>query len=91
MKQESRIVKRILDWLNDQPETKAIKIHGSQYMEAGTPDIYCCFRGHPYFFEVKTPSGHVSKIQEKRMEEWEDAGVSCYVVRSLENVQEVIR
>lgn len=91
MKSESRIVKKILDWLNDlDGGVKAIKIHGSQFMEAGTPDILCCMDGVIYWFEVKTEKGSVSKIQEKRIDEWREAGAKCHVVRSLADVQEII-
>lgn len=91
MKPESRIVKKILAYLNGLDNCKAIKIHGSPYMEAGTPDVLCIYRGAPIWFEVKAASpGKVSDIQRRRLEEWSTAGARCAVVYSLSDVMEVL-
>jgi hypothetical protein len=33
------------------------KVHGTETMMAGLPDIICCYRGHFIGFETKTPEG----------------------------------
>jgi hypothetical protein len=39
------------------------KVHGSETMMAGLPDLICCYRGLFVAFEVKTPTGTVSPRQ----------------------------
>lgn len=73
--------------------------------EAGTPDIMCfkeitrqasgahlLMVKHPiiYFFEVKIGKNKPTRLQEIRMRELEGKGAQCYVVYSLEQVQEII-
>ena len=80
----------ILKWLNSLPNTKAIKVHGSQYMEAGTPDIICVHHGTPYFLEAKQPGKKPTKIQKHRLSQWTEAGALCHVVTSLTDVREML-
>jgi len=87
---ESRLQANIIQWLNALPETKAINPHGNQYTESGTPDILCVRNGRVYFFEVKTPAGRVSRIQEHRIAQWRTAGATAQVVRSLKEVKEIL-
>ncbi len=81
---ESLLVRRILKALNDHPRIKAIKIHGSVYMEIGTPDIVGCFNSQTFLFEVKTDDGKISNIQLKRLGEWSATGAIAYVIRSVD-------
>jgi len=87
---ESRLQANIIQWLNTLPNTKAINIHGNQFMEAGTPDIFCVRNGQAYLFEVKIPAGKVSRIQEHRIAQWRTAGATAQVVRSLDEVKETM-
>lgn len=86
---ERDIVKSILTWLNTRAHVKAIKLHGSIFTEAGTPDILVCWGGHCVFLEAKTEHGKVSKIQSYRLQQWRNAGATCLVVRSLDEVKEL--
>lgn len=43
------------------------KVHGSELMMAGLPDLIYCYKGLFVAFEVKTPTGKVSLIQRQRM------------------------
>ncbi len=40
------------------------KVHGNEHMMAGLPDLVVCYRGLFIGFEVKTPVGVVSAVQE---------------------------
>ena len=86
---ESTLVRQILDYLNNLPQCKAIKIHGSRFQEAGTPDILCCKDGKTVFIECKIGKEKVTPIQELRLKQWQDAGASCLVAYSLEDVSSI--
>lgn len=53
------------------------KVHGSETMMAGLPDLIVCYRGLFVAFEVKTPSGKVSPRQR-------------YVMRNIMGAQGVV-
>lgn len=80
MASESAIVARIKLALS-QAGAKVIKIHGSPYMEVGTPDLIGCYRGRAFAFEVKKASDiNPDPIQMKRLMEWSEAGAVCGVI-----------
>jgi hypothetical protein len=58
---------------------KLIKLHGSQYMEAGLPDTILLFPGMRtcYFVEFKVLGKKPSPLQFAKMRELEDAGAIC--------------
>lgn len=57
---------------------------------AGIPDMVLIHRGKAYGFELKTPSGKVSPVQEKVHQAWATDGTPVYIVRSLEEFQSII-
>jgi Holliday junction resolvase len=60
---------------------KVIKVHGSSFMEAGTPDLIGCYRGRCFAFEVKRDEKHKpTALQLRRLEEWRKAGAIADVV-----------
>lgn len=90
MPREKAIVKRIVDWLNAQPNCLARKRHGTAYAVAGDPDIVCCWRGQHIEIECKQPGEAPSAIQHVRLEEWRKSGAICIVAHGLEQVKEVL-
>ena len=86
---EKSIVNQILKYLNSLPRCKAIKLHGSVFMERGTPDILCVNHGDPYFFEVKRPRGVPTELQNKRLEQWKNVGAVCHVVFSPQEIKKL--
>ena len=74
MKRESTVQAYLIQEINKLPDCKAINIHGSEYMEVGTPDIICSLGGIFCLIEVKADGGVVSDIQNHRMFEWCAAG-----------------
>jgi hypothetical protein len=60
------------------------------YGRAGLPDIMCCYRGRFVAFEVKTPTGKITKLQEATLRQINDAGGCAYKVTSLDEVVEIL-
>lgn len=56
----------------------------------GTPDILASYKGQFYAFEVKTPTGRVAPIQTYQHEQIAQAGGVVSVVRSVDEVKEVL-
>ena len=60
------------------------------YGTAGIPDVICCLDGRFFAFEVKTPEGVVTKLQERTIHRIKVAGGHAYVVRSVDDVKAVL-
>lgn len=86
---ESYLVSKILKFLNEVPQCKAVKRHGSPYGRKGEPDITGSFCGLHFELEVKVPGNKLTPLQKVRLEEWQASGSLVGVVHSLEEVQEL--
>lgn len=62
MQPEARISRAIQKMIKERGGF-AFKVHGSEHMMAGLPDIVACYRGVWIGFETKTPTGKVSARQ----------------------------
>ena len=87
---ESVIVRSILNHLKSMPDCFAWKEHGGMYGTAGIPDIICCIGGRFFAFEVKNEKGTVTKLQEATIDKIKAAGGNAAVVRSVEDVKQVV-
>jgi hypothetical protein len=87
---ESVIVRSILNHLKSMPDCFAWKEHGGMYGTAGIPDIICCIGGRFFAFEVKNEKGTVTKLQEATIDKIKAAGGTAAVVRSVEDVKQVV-
>ena len=87
---EKDIVAAILRWLKTVPRCFAWKEHGGLYGTTGVPDVICCLDGRFFAFEVKTPEGRVTRLQEQTIHRIRVAGGHAYVVRSVEDVKAVL-
>jgi Holliday junction resolvase len=56
----------------------------------GMPDLMAIKDGKVIFFEVKTNTGYLSKLQKYIIDCINDAGVKAYVVRTLEQVKQIL-
>lgn len=66
-----------------------VKIHGSAFMPAGTPDILACVKGVFVGIEVKKPKGgKVSDLQKLKIKQIEQAGGIGIVANDVLVVQE---
>lgn len=90
-KSERSIVSNIMKFANDLPYTKAIKLHGDRYVEAGTPDVLIVQRGVPIFVEVKTKRGVVTAIQKRRLAQWSIVGAETVVVQGGRETVQFLR
>jgi hypothetical protein len=80
--ESSQVTKPAIDAINARPRAKAIKLHGSIYMESGTPDVHAVVAGVAYWLEAKLPGEKPDPIQRKRMREWAAAGAVVGVIES---------
>ena len=87
---EKEIVSAILRYLKTVPRCFAWKEHGGMYGTAGVPDIIACIDGRFYAFEVKTPVGKTTKLQEAAIRKILACGGTAAVVRSVDEVRAVI-
>lgn len=62
-KPESRLQLKIRHELEREVGGFWFKVHGSEYQDAGLPDLIGCRGGLFFGFEVKTDSGEPSRIQ----------------------------
>lgn len=88
---EKTITNQILKYLKTEPECFAFKEHGGIYGVSGIPDIICCYKGKFMSFEVKTPQGKLSKLQEITIKRINEAGGIAFKVTSLEEVKNILK
>lgn len=87
---EKDLVVKILRYLKTVPKCFAWKEHGGIYGTAGIPDIIACIDGRFYAFEVKTPVGKTTKLQDAIIRKILACGGTALVVRSVDEVRAVI-
>ena len=77
---EAVITTAILRALRAVPGTYAIKLHGSLYSTAGTPDLLVVHNGRAFLLEVKRPGQKPTPVQLSEMARWTGAGATSAVV-----------
>lgn len=87
---ETKLQKKIQKYLQE-IGCYEFKVHGSQYMKAGIPDIICCYKGLFIGIETKVGKNKMSKIQEKHKEEIEQSGGIHILAYSLEDVKQILK
>lgn len=87
---EKDITNAILKHLKTVPACFAWKEHGGMYGTAGIPDIIACIGGQFVAFEVKTPSGKLTKLQEITLQRIKNAQGKAYKVTSVEEVKQIL-
>lgn len=87
---EKEIAAKILRYLKTVPKCFAWKEHGGMYGTAGIPDIIACVNGRFFAFEVKTPDGKTTKLQDTTIRKILACGGTASVVRSVDEVRAVI-
>jgi len=87
---ESSLSRKIRQHANDLPRTKCLKIHGNGLMEVGTPDLLVVQDGRTIWFETKVGRNKPSKIQDKRLEQWREAGAIAVAVYTLDDALDVL-
>jgi Holliday junction resolvase len=87
---EKDITAAIMRYLKVVPNCFAWKEHGGQYGTAGLPDIIACIGGKFVAFEVKTPVGKLTKLQESTIAKINAAKGQAFKVTSLQEVREIV-
>ena len=87
---ERDIVAAILRLLKKTPNCFCWKEHGGMYGTAGIPDIIACINGRFVAFEVKTPTGKLTKLQEITIQKIRDANGRAYKVTSAAEVAAIL-
>ena len=88
---EKQIVAQILKYLKGSDKCFAWKEHGGMYGTAGIPDIICCLDGKFIAFEVKTPTGQLTELQEITIAKIKGANGKAYKVTSLQEVKDILQ
>lgn len=87
---EREIVAAIMRHLKSLPGCFAWKTHGGMYGTAGIPDIIACVNGRFCAFEVKQPSGKLTRLQESTLGRIRAAGGVAGKVTSVEDVEKLL-
>ena len=88
---EKEITNQILRYLKTVPDCFCWKQHGSQYSTAGLPDVICCLQGRFVAFEVKTPTGKLTKLQDTMLHRIQRAKGYAFKVTSVNEVREIVK
>lgn len=88
---ESELIKRIENYLKTVPELFFWKEHGGMYGTAGIPDIIVCYKGRFIGLECKVGKNTATVLQGQTIKQILRAGGYALVVRSVEEVKEIIR
>lgn len=88
---ESKLSRKIMSELRLQGYF-CFKVHGSEYMMAGLPDIIVCAEGLFIGLETKLPStrSNTSAVQELRHQQINDAGGTAAVICSTSEALVII-
>jgi hypothetical protein len=86
---ETAITKRVLGWLNTQPNTYAWKLHTSAMGEGGHPDIDGCVKGRCLKIEMKKPGERPDARQMGRLLAWREAGALVGWATSLDEARDI--
>lgn len=85
---ESTIQNKIIKYLNG---IGAYSIKTISTNRSGCPDVICCLNGSFIGLEVKTKKGKVSALQEHHLEQIKKSGGVSGVVRSVDEVRELLK
>ena len=88
---EVDIVKAIMKYLKTVPGCFCWKEHGGMYGTAGIPDIIACIGGRFVAFEVKTPTGKLTKLQEITIQKIRNAKGQAFKVTSAAEGADILR
>ena len=88
---EKDITNKILKYLKTLDKCYCFKEHGGSYGSTGIPDIICCYKGRFLAFEVKTAKGRTTALQEVNIRKINEADGIAVVVRSLDDVKNVMK
>ena len=87
---EARLSRSVQDALR-QHGAFVFKVHGSEYMIAGLPDLIVCYQGQFFGLELKLPGNKTSPRQEYIGEKIQLAGGQWAIVHSVAEALSIVR
>ena len=87
---DSQLIQSIRKYLATLPECFFWQEHGGQYGTAGIPDIIVCYKGRFYGLEAKVGKNQPTRLQAATIEQIRHAGGVAAVVRSVDEVKEIM-
>lgn len=87
---EKDLVKQISNYLITIPDLFFWKEHGGQYGTAGIPDLIVCYKGRFIGLECKVGKNKPTVLQEVTIRQIVRAGGYALVVRTVDEVKEII-
>lgn len=87
---ESVLTKKILERLNEIEGCRAEKLHGGPYGSQKL-DLFGAKDGKMFYLEVKVPGNKPTKRQESTIRKWQEVGVLCAWVDSVDQAVELVK
>lgn len=87
---ESDLIRKISDYLKTVPNLFYWKEHGGMYGTAGIPDIIVCYSGRFIGLECKVGKNKPTVLQVVTIRQIIQAGGYAVVVRTVEEVRQII-
>lgn len=88
---EKDVVDEGITFLRAQPNSYARKVHGSQFGNAGEPDVDAVHRGRAVKLECKAPDGgRPTPVQVGALKRWAKAGALTGWFTCLDHVREIL-
>lgn len=87
---ESDLIRKIGEYLKTVPNLFYWKEHGGMYGTAGIPDMIVCYKGRFIAFECKVGKNKPTVLQAMTVKQIIKAGGYAVVVRTVEEVKEII-
>ena len=88
---ESDLIRKISEYLKTVPNLYFWKEHGGMYGTAGIPDLIVCYKGRFIGLECKVGKNKSTVLQAVTIKQIINAGGYATVVRTVEEVREIIR
>ena len=87
---EKDLIAKISNYLKSVNDLFFWKEHGGQYGTAGIPDLIVCYKGKFIAFEAKVGKNKATPLQDATIKRIIKAGGYALVVRTLDEVKEII-
>ena len=87
---EKDLIAKISNYLKSVNDLFFWKEHGGQYGTAGIPDLIVCYKGKFIAFEAKVGKNKATPLQDATIKRIIQAGGYALVVRTLDEVKEII-
>lgn len=87
---ESDLIRKISDYLKTVENLFFWKEHGGMYGTAGIPDLIVCYKGRFVAFECKIGKNQPTALQAITIERIRKADGTAVVVRTVEEVRQII-